>query len=47
MISKPALRKLLNPMLLTLVVLGALYLVTMVYATGETILAAGGSGGRL
>ena len=39
MISKPALRKLLNPMLLTLVVLGALYLVTMVYATGETILA--------
>jgi maltose/maltodextrin transport system permease protein len=39
MISKQALHRFLGPTLLTLALLGALYLVTLVYATGETLLA--------
>lgn len=35
----PAIKRFINPVLLTLVVLFALYLVTMVYAIGETLLA--------
>ncbi|MBL0313525.1 MAG: maltose ABC transporter permease MalF [Holophagaceae bacterium] len=35
----PAVRRFINPALLTMVVLSALYLVTMVYAIGETLLA--------